>query len=252
MGKARHGRSMLILCLSPSLNVFFFYSKIIVGEMIPTRQSVGTVARWCRCFTTTEPVLRGGCFFPGRSRYRCRLANRVSSTSASDSLLRRRYRHLTAYRPVGSPKVNLVSAAGLRPSSSPYHSVVCPGSRLDMPDKKQFERLPKTVTPVHYDLFLKPDLKNFVFNGTVSIQIDVSFLFDFNKTLRYANTRNVSSHTFTRLLISDYGIYLISRSIGISNDVLQLATGLLNIVSYYFINCFPTVTIGHLPHSHLL
>lgn len=43
-----------------------------------------------------------------------------------------------------------------------------------MPESKPFERLPKTVVPKHYDLLLKPDLKSFVFEGKVTVQIQVN------------------------------------------------------------------------------
>ena len=44
-----------------------------------------------------------------------------------------------------------------------------------MPDDTQSRyRLPKTVTPSHYDLTLKPDLVNFTFAGTEEISISVS------------------------------------------------------------------------------
>ncbi|CAM1326966.1 NPEPPS (predicted), partial [Pycnogonum litorale] len=42
-----------------------------------------------------------------------------------------------------------------------------------MPDLKQFQRLPKTVIPVSYDIWLKPNLKTFKFDGKVNVQIEV-------------------------------------------------------------------------------
>jgi len=41
-------------------------------------------------------------------------------------------------------------------------------------DKKPFARLPKSVKPVLYDLFLKPDLQNFTFEGKETVSINVS------------------------------------------------------------------------------
>ena len=39
--------------------------------------------------------------------------------------------------------------------------------------KKPFERLPKTVVPVNYQVVLKPDLKECVFDGKTVIQLEV-------------------------------------------------------------------------------
>lgn len=41
-------------------------------------------------------------------------------------------------------------------------------------DKKIFKRLPKTVKPVMYDLYLKPDLQKFTFEGKETVSINVS------------------------------------------------------------------------------
>lgn len=44
-------------------------------------------------------------------------------------------------------------------------------------DKKTFSRLPQSVKPVVYDLYLKPDLQNFTFEGKETISINVSIEF---------------------------------------------------------------------------
>ncbi|PSN57011.1 Puromycin-sensitive aminopeptidase [Blattella germanica] len=49
---------------------------------------------------------------------------------------------------------------------------------LIMPESKPFERLPKTVVPVHYNLQLKPDLKTFLFEGHETIKIEVKEVTD--------------------------------------------------------------------------
>lgn len=46
-------------------------------------------------------------------------------------------------------------------------------SKVEMPEVKQFERLPTSVVPKHYGLVLTPDLKTFTFKGEVAIQIQV-------------------------------------------------------------------------------
>lgn len=43
-------------------------------------------------------------------------------------------------------------------------------------EKKAFERLPKFVRPVLYDLYLKPDLQKFTFEGKETISINVSII----------------------------------------------------------------------------
>lgn len=40
--------------------------------------------------------------------------------------------------------------------------------------KKTFRRLPKTIKPVVYDLYMKPDLLNFTFEGKETVSINVS------------------------------------------------------------------------------
>lgn len=47
-------------------------------------------------------------------------------------------------------------------------------SSVTMPEK-HFERLPKSVVPKSYDLFLKPNLSSFTFEGREKIKITVSY-----------------------------------------------------------------------------
>lgn len=42
-----------------------------------------------------------------------------------------------------------------------------------MTEKKKFERLPTTVKPSVYDLFFKPDLKTFKFDGKETVHLQV-------------------------------------------------------------------------------
>jgi len=42
------------------------------------------------------------------------------------------------------------------------------------PQKKPFSRLPTDVIPKNYDLWLKPCMKEFVFDGKQAIQVQVS------------------------------------------------------------------------------
>lgn len=41
-------------------------------------------------------------------------------------------------------------------------------------EKKAFRRLPKSVKPIVYDLYLKPDLEKFIFEGKETVSINVS------------------------------------------------------------------------------
>ncbi|XP_046659626.1 LOW QUALITY PROTEIN: puromycin-sensitive aminopeptidase-like [Homalodisca vitripennis] len=43
-----------------------------------------------------------------------------------------------------------------------------------MPEKKHFERLPKSVIPKNYELFLRPNLTKFTFEGKVKIDIKIN------------------------------------------------------------------------------
>jgi len=53
-----------------------------------------------------------------------------------------------------------------------------------------FERLPKTVIPVNYDLELEPDLKNFTFKGRAIIDVDVKICLIL-KCKKILNLKNV-------------------------------------------------------------
>lgn len=47
-----------------------------------------------------------------------------------------------------------------------------------MPEK-HFERLPKSVVPKSYDLFLKPNLTSFTFEGREKIKVTVSYCYEY-------------------------------------------------------------------------
>ena len=36
-----------------------------------------------------------------------------------------------------------------------------------------FERLPKSICPINYDIFIETDLENFIFNGRVSVTVNI-------------------------------------------------------------------------------
>lgn len=55
------------------------------------------------------------------------------------------------------------------------YGAVLTESKVTMLERKPFERLPTSVKPKHYALVLTPNLKTFVFEGEVSIQIEVGF-----------------------------------------------------------------------------
>ena len=39
--------------------------------------------------------------------------------------------------------------------------------------KKPFQRLPTNVIPTHYEIFLRPNLVDLVFKGTINVELDV-------------------------------------------------------------------------------
>lgn len=43
-------------------------------------------------------------------------------------------------------------------------------------DKKAFKRLPKSIKPMLYDLYLKPDLQKFTFEGKETVSVNVSII----------------------------------------------------------------------------
>ena len=45
------------------------------------------------------------------------------------------------------------------------------GVHVDGKEKKPFSRLPSTILPIHYDIFLKPDLKSLTFEGQMSVKL---------------------------------------------------------------------------------
>ena len=55
-----------------------------------------------------------------------------------------------------------------------YSETMCDRKEIKSEGKKPFERLPKNVIPSHYDLFLKPDLEKFIFEGSVNVDVEVS------------------------------------------------------------------------------
>lgn len=49
-------------------------------------------------------------------------------------------------------------------------------TRVSMPDRRPFVRLPTDVYPVNYALCLKPDLIDFTFEGRLEAQVEVGLL----------------------------------------------------------------------------
>ncbi|KAF6202747.1 hypothetical protein GE061_003149 [Apolygus lucorum] len=99
--------------------------------------------------------------------------NRVSSVSVKSRCVS----HLSGRSPVSFPSVvkprfPLQLARPLEVGQ--FRTLGVASLQTEMPEKKQFERLPKNVAPVHYELFLKPNLKNATFEGRENIQIEVN------------------------------------------------------------------------------
>ena len=57
------------------------------------------------------------------------------------------------------------------------------GLAFSMSSTKKFERLPKAIVPSHYDIWLKPDLNKFTFQGTITAHLEVSVNESFNSSL---------------------------------------------------------------------
>jgi hypothetical protein len=54
-----------------------------------------------------------------------------------------------------------------------------------MAETKPFERLPTCVIPLHYDVYLKPNLNTFVFEGKVDIQLKVKKNLSSNLSVKF-------------------------------------------------------------------
>lgn len=92
---------------------------------------------------------------------------------------------------------------------------------LTMPEKKPFERLPKTVIPEHYNLQLKPDLKTFIFEGHETVKIEVNQVTD--KIVLNSLDLNIKSVNFT----PSNGITIkpVDTSISVEDETLTLTFG---------------------------
>ncbi|CAH0753049.1 unnamed protein product [Bemisia tabaci] len=64
-----------------------------------------------------------------------------------------------------------------------------------MAEKKPFERLPKTVKPSHYELFLHPDLKTLTFDGKETVKIEI--LSAVNKIVLHAADLSIKDAVLT-------------------------------------------------------
>lgn len=56
-----------------------------------------------------------------------------------------------------------------------------------MAGKKNFERLPSSVMPLVYDLFLTPDLSNFTFRGeeVITLEVRYAYVFSIHPTMAF-------------------------------------------------------------------
>ncbi|XP_054285541.1 puromycin-sensitive aminopeptidase-like [Macrosteles quadrilineatus] len=89
-----------------------------------------------------------------------------------------------------------------------------------MPEKKFFERLPKTVTPKNYDLFLRPNLSKFTFEGKEIVKIVINE--PTNKIVLNAAELDVSHAVLTT---ADGSLLTPKRQISVENETLTLEFG---------------------------
>ena len=54
------------------------------------------------------------------------------------------------------------------------NGAIANGSNGESKEKKPFSRLPSNVQPIHYEVFLKPDLKDLSFVGNMNVTLSVT------------------------------------------------------------------------------
>ncbi|XP_075224213.1 puromycin-sensitive aminopeptidase isoform X2 [Lycorma delicatula] len=120
----------------------------------------------------------------GFSRYRYILSKQESRIRVSGTTLLREFRFRAAGNPFTCflPAVSSPKFVYILKSRTLFTSAVCFNPELQlntspeikMPEKKPFERLPRTVIPNRYKLYFKPDFKKFTFDGKETVQVTVN------------------------------------------------------------------------------
>jgi len=94
---------------------------------------------------------------------------------------------------------------------------------MESADSSENFRLPKEVKPMHYDLFLHPDLDNGTFSGNVTILLDV---LDKRRTiaLHQKNLNIISVSLKSHGLEENFGINISSIVDSVKNEMFIIST----------------------------
>lgn len=149
-------------CKKPVLlaDSFCWFRYILLEQASRIRVS-GTSTRYSDRSISTTPLRRG--FITGGSYFKSNKSCVVSVLINSANNGSNRVSRIFVTRNI------VISLLSVLPRRSAHLQV-----KITMPEKKHFERLPKSVVPKNYDLFLKPNLTKFTFEGKEKIKITVS------------------------------------------------------------------------------